>query len=381
MADRRDLEVVTSTGHEDLLLVNGNYVFDPVLLDWVLRGAGRMLDQDGVPVLVWTTSRDAQPFLHAMETDTRVTSTDAAKLQRRGVNSPLFFRELFKVEPPFVIRLNSANAREAERLSYAAAYRGVTDLLTKYAWKGLAFQIVRLCAGLGLTPNVVTSIGLAFCLAAAALFYNGAFAAGLFCALAFMVLDTVDGKLARCTIQSSRFGDLFDHVTDVLHPPLWWWAWCQGLATAQMDFVASDVLASALHVTIAGYAGQRLVELAFIFRLKMQIHLWRPFDSRFKLISAQRNIHVLILAACYAVSAPDVGMIVVAIWTVASLTIHSTRLAQAMRLLRRSGPVVSWLTQAAPAGIGGHESSAASAIVSESFSAPHSEGMCSSRIR
>ena len=45
-----------------------------------------------------------------------------------------------------------------------------------------------------------------------------------------MVLDTVDGKLARCTGASSKWGNVFDHGIDLIHPPFWWWAWLHGLA-------------------------------------------------------------------------------------------------------------------------------------------------------
>ena len=44
-----------------------------------------------------------------------------------------------------------------------------------------------------------------------------------------MVLDTVDGKLARCTITSSKIGEAIDHGIDLVHPPFWWWAWGVGL--------------------------------------------------------------------------------------------------------------------------------------------------------
>ena len=42
-------------------------------------------------------------------------------------------------------------------------------------------------------------------------------------------LDTVDGKLARVTVTSSRIGDVLDHGLDIIHPPLWYIAWGVGL--------------------------------------------------------------------------------------------------------------------------------------------------------
>ena len=44
-------------------------------------------------------------------------------------------------------------------------------------------------------------------------------------------LDTVDGKLARVTVTSSRVGHVLDHGVDLIHPPLWYIAWGLGLAT------------------------------------------------------------------------------------------------------------------------------------------------------
>ena len=53
---------------------------------------------------------------------------------------------------------------------------------------------------------------------------------GVLSGFIFMVLDTVDGKLARCTGASSKWGNVFDHGIDLIHPPFWWWAWEHGLA-------------------------------------------------------------------------------------------------------------------------------------------------------
>ena len=58
-------------------------------------------------------------------------------------------------------------------------------------------------ARLGLTPNFITFIGAVFCVLATWCFAEGLYWLGMGLGLAFMVLDTVDGKLARCTITSA----------------------------------------------------------------------------------------------------------------------------------------------------------------------------------
>src|SRR3546814_20684822 len=68
-------------------------------------------------------------------------------------------RQLRKLEQPFVRELTPATRREIERRSYFGAYKGVTDLLTKYLWPELALWLTRMAAGIGMTPNMVTAIG------------------------------------------------------------------------------------------------------------------------------------------------------------------------------------------------------------------------------
>ena len=71
-----------------------------------------------------------------------------------------------------------------------------------------------------------------------------------------MVLDTVDGKLARCTGQSSKWGNIFDHGVDLVHPPFWWWAWAEGLEAYGRPFerVYELLIVGAI---VFGYVAQR----------------------------------------------------------------------------------------------------------------------------
>src|SRR3546814_993800 len=70
--------------------------------------------------------------------------------------------ELRKREVPFAGRLTAETAAKAERATYYGAYKGVTDVLTKYLWPELALVLTRLAARIGMTPHIVTAIGAAF---------------------------------------------------------------------------------------------------------------------------------------------------------------------------------------------------------------------------
>jgi phosphatidylglycerophosphate synthase len=158
-------------------------------------------------------------------------------------------------------------------------------------------------------------------------------------ALVFMVLDTVDGKLARCTITSSRLGDVLDHGIDLVHPPIWWWAWGVGLHAFGRP-LDRELFALTMAVLVGGYVVQRAIEGLFIVWFKMHIHVWRPLDSRFRLITARRNPNMIILFAALLAGHPDVGLLAVAAWTALSCLFHLVRLLQARF---SGGTVVSWL--------------------------------------
>ena len=204
-----------------------NWAWDPQWLVALAETPGRVLSRDGRPVLAHVPADgDPAPVLAAMLSGERY---EGGALELLDADTADFsYRKLRKRDRPFVMRLDPANAEAAERAAYDASYKGVTDLLTLYLWRRPAFYLTRWAAQAGMTPNMVTAIGAALCVAAFFLFYTGWYWTGVAAGFGFMVLDTVDGKLARCTGQSSKWGNIFDHGVDLVHPPFWWWAWAEG---------------------------------------------------------------------------------------------------------------------------------------------------------
>ena len=120
-----------------------------------------------------------------------------------------------------------------EKLLFSWSYKGVTDLVTKFVWPKPARHVVRFCARIGASPNMITTLGLILVIAACWLFERQYYFEGLLAGWIMTFLDTVDGKLARVTIQSSRFGHLFDHLIDLFHPPFWYIYWGMSLVNFQ----------------------------------------------------------------------------------------------------------------------------------------------------
>jgi phosphatidylglycerophosphate synthase len=321
------------------VLVNVGFAFDPSWLKLAAAKPGLVVTRGGVPVIAHV-GPDSGDVRRAMEQGLpNPAPGEALAWEEAG---DVGNDELRKKERPFMDRLAPDTVRGLERASYFGAYKGVTDLLTKYLWPEWALVLTRWAARIGMSPNQVSAIGAALCLLATWLFHEGHYWAGLAAGLGFMVLDTVDGKLARCTITSSKIGEVIDHGIDLVHPPFWWWAWGVGLHAWGRP-LAQDLFWWTLAVIVVGYVVQRLIEGAFIARFKMHIHVWRRFDSRFRLITARRNPNMVILLAALIVGRPDWGLVAVAAWTLISLLVHLVQLVQAMAARAAGRPVVSWL--------------------------------------
>jgi len=75
------------------------------------------------------------------------------------------------------------------------------------------------------------------------------------------------------------------------------------------------------------------------------MHVWRPFDSWFRQITARRNPNLLVLTAAALLGAPRAGLVAVAVWTALCFLVHLVRIGLAFAAARRR-PLVSWLAEA-----------------------------------
>ena len=323
-----------------MVVADAGWVFDESLIRAL---AGRpnvvLVDDDDVPAAVHASVNATQAAAELMIAAAVATPPGYARLTALELGSS-YNSELRKREPPILRRLTKADVRGVEKRLFQGAYKGVTDLVTKYLWPTPARVVTRWCALAGVTPNQVTFASFLLVVLAFALFWTGHFGWGLAAAWAMTFLDTVDGKLARVTLTSSRIGNFFDHGIDLVHPPFWWWAWLTGVQAAGLLQHEAMLI---LCVVVGGYVAQRLIEGAFLTLFKVEVHAWRPFDSFFRLITARRNPNLLLLTGASLAGRPDLGMELVAVWTAISLAVHGVQVLQAMATPR--GEVTSWLAR------------------------------------
>jgi phosphatidylglycerophosphate synthase len=253
-----------------------------------------------------------------------------------------FWPQLRKREVPYALIVDNRNKQEVEWRTFMGTYKGATDVITKRLWPIPAFHVTRALASTPITPNLVTTLAALLVFIACYFFLRGDYAVGLAAAWLMTFLDTVDGKLARTTLTSSKWGDIFDHGLDLVHPPFWYIAWAIGLEHAGF-LLGGDVFRWLVGVILAGYVLQRLMEGIAIKWLGMEIHIWRPIDTQFREITARRNPNLVLLTLSVIMGRPDLGLMAVAAWTAICFVLHAVQLLQAFVAKERDGRIGSWM--------------------------------------
>ncbi len=328
----------TLSDSDSVLILRADYLFDDRLVKYLAATPNITLQLKGNQQEVTVAAH--VPAHYAAD------SLPGVQSQGLATMSISFQEKLLKFEPPFVLPVTVDKQLELEQRLFDWSYKGITDLVTKWAWPRPARWVVGYCVRLHIRPNHVTLIGLLLAIFAGVFFAYGQYGWGLLAGWLMTFLDTVDGKLARVTVTSSKFGHYFDHIIDLIHPPIWYILWGLGLSNGQIDSLAFP-LHTLFYLIIIGYIAGRLVEGSFqLFLGRFGIFCWQPLDAYFRLITARRNPNMIFLTLSYLIGRPDFGLLAVVFWTVATSIFLLIRLVMAGYARSIQGSLKSWLSDA-----------------------------------
>jgi phosphatidylglycerophosphate synthase len=321
-------------------LFRGDTLFDERLVAAVVETPGAALTAPegdaidaGEPVAAHVPHAEAAAAAEWLRAPTTAPAPAGVTARSPESLAPAYTAQLRKFDPPWVVRARRGAERAVEARLFASAYKGITDLVTNWVWPVPALAATRMLARHRVHPNTVTLISWGLTLAAMQAFFSGAFGLGLLAAWGMTFLDTVDGKLARVTLTSSRVGHVLDHGLDIIHPPFWYLAWGLGLGPGH-EFATA--------VVVGGYVVGRLMEGVFLWAFGIETHSWRPLDSMFRTITARRNPNLILLMVGALGGRPDLGLVMVALWTAVSLGFHGVRMLQAFAARRRGETIQPW---------------------------------------
>ena len=325
-----------------VLLLNGRYLFEVRTLSGLMSKRNSLLrcPQDGGVAAAIVDAANVNAAQARMTGDADAASGSLESITAADLTA--FNEALRSAQTPLLEVISEGRKPELENRLYGNAYKGITDLVTKFLWPRPAKKAVHVAATLGISPNMVTTLGLILVLAACYLFLNGQYFTGLLAGWIMTFLDTVDGKLARVTVQSSKFGHLYDHLIDLFHPPFWYIYW--GMSLGSFGSVLGFDQEQMYWLIIIGYVAGRIVEGIFPLLGNCTIFTWQPYDAWFRLVTARRNPCLLILTVSAVIGRPDWGFVAVTFWTVLTTMLMLVRLLQGLVARIRGGPLQSWLS-------------------------------------
>ena len=329
--------------NSQILLINGNFLFENRTLSGVLARPDSILShpESHAAAAAFINSRHLPGMLAYFREQSRELPHDPQRIKPGDMAA--FDESLRRSTTPLLESICAQRKSELENLLYGNAYRGITDLVTKFVWPRPAKRMVHVCAVTGITPNMVTSAGLLLVIAACYFFLKGQYGPGLLAGWLMTFLDTVDGKLARVTIKSSKFGHLFDHSIDLFHPPFWYIYW--GMSLLDFQAVMGFDQGQMYWLIILAYVVGRVVEGVFPLLGNCSVFTWRPYDAWFRLVTARRNPNLILLTLSFFIAKPEWGFVAVTFWTVFTSVILVLRLFYAAVVRMRQGPLTSWLSE------------------------------------
>ncbi|MCP4035886.1 MAG: CDP-alcohol phosphatidyltransferase family protein [bacterium] len=354
----RDQPPATDTGQGNFLVLRSDLVYDERLLAGLLESpnialADKLPGQDAAETLA--AHVDAANLPAAISALRGLEPQQAGAIGPNGAAmepafriaepvdlAPAYDPKLRKPLPPFVFSANSDNASQIENAIFRASYKGITDLVTKWVWPLPARGVTRILAARGVRPNSVTAVGYVLTALATWFFFEGWFGAGLVAGWIMTFLDTVDGKLARCTLTSSKLGDVLDHGLDLIHPPIWWAAWAWGLSAGFAGYETATA------IVVGGYVTGRLLEGVFLLFFEQELFTWQRFDALFRTVIARRNPNLILLSVGTLLGRPDAGFLAVAFWTLVANIVPLVRIVQAFVQRSRGVEIRSWHEAATP---------------------------------
>ena len=227
---------------------------------------------------------------------------------------------------PFLVRIADARGlRRVDHLLFHRTFKGVIDAVARYGYYHLVRCMTRWLSRTAISPNLLTLLSIVGVWAAIPCFATGRIGWGVLCAWVGVILDSIDGKLARLTINLSDAMGTLEHAAAM--PGLGLWFVALGWHLSQGRLLSVTPASVACWVLVVSFLADKILTGLFSKLFGYELFDARPLDAAFHLIAARRNIHLLLLSGGAAVGAVAPAFEWMAIGMVGSFAFHALRFA------------------------------------------------------
>ena len=323
---------------EDVLLLEGDVVYDERILTHQLqRGAGNIvLGEDGTAALYLETEQAHRlgAQLAAVAESTPGALGKLVRPQLDGMGLQVYRpQDLDYYVPalrlnmlPYMLRVpGTGPLHHIDHLMYRRTFKGVIDVVARYGYYHLVRWITRQLSKTTLSPNLFTILSILSIWVAIPCFALGYLKAGVLVAWVGVILDSVDGKLARLTLHLSDAMGEIEHLAAM--PGLGMWYVALGWHFSNGRLFSGASLALMTWLLVGAFLVDKISSGGFKALYGKELFDYRPVDAAFHLLACRRNISLLILSAGVAGNVGVQAFALVALWMVATLLFHLFRFA------------------------------------------------------
>jgi hypothetical protein len=321
------LEPLVSESSGGFLLAQGDVVHDDRLLQHLLKlGADHAVTSADATVAWLSADQWRQRLENDPDTDPTL-SQFVAHLPATSLAQMSDYVPVLRLTmTPFMMRLRDpTQLRDADHLLYQRTFKGVIDAIARYGYYHLVRFLTRGLSRTTLSPNLFTVLSIAGIWLAIPLFATGHLALGCVSAWTGVLLDSIDGKLARLTLNLSDAMGTIEHLSAM--PGLGLWFVALGWHLTGGLLLTPSVAMVACWTTLAAFLIDKIVSGAFRRHFSRELFDARPLDALFHLIAVRRNMHLLILTIGVGLGAPETAFAVMAVGMLITLGVHISRFA------------------------------------------------------
>ncbi|MCC7263809.1 MAG: CDP-alcohol phosphatidyltransferase family protein [Candidatus Latescibacteria bacterium] len=325
-ADQTPLSAALAQADAPVLLLQGDLVGDDRLIGHLIKSGPGTVLAEGEQAIAYLGPQHARDLAsHWQDGVPLATALKAAGLPtRRPAELDPYVPSLRLTMPPYLVQVRAReDLRPLDRLLYHRTFKGVIDTIARHGYYHLVRWLTRQLSRTSLSPNLFTALSILAIWAAVPCFALGQLGLGVLCAWAGVILDSVDGKLARLTLHLSEAMGALEHLSAM--PGLGLWFVALGWHCTGGELLRETPLALATWTLVGAFVLDKVVSATFKKRHRREIFDYRPLDAAFHLVAARRNVSLLQLSAGVLLGEPHLALVLMAAWMVFTLAFHAGR--------------------------------------------------------
>ena len=315
-------EQFTDGNCESLLILEGDVVHDDRVLEHLIdAGPGHAVE--GAEAVAAHLSTEQLPLLMADPDKRQATDLPGVEITELAQLGH-YVADLRLTMVPFLIRvMEESQLRQVDRLLFHRTFKGVIDAIARYGYYHFVRWTTRWLSCTTMSPNLLTVFSILGIWAAIPCFATGQIGWGVLSAWLGVILDSVDGKLARLTVNLSDTMGAIEHASAM--PGLGLWFVGLGWHLSGGELLSGSAISISFCILLGTFLADKVLTEAFKKRFGSELFDFRPVDAAFHLFAARRNVHLLLLTLGAAVGAVADAYQWMAAGMVASFLFHAVR--------------------------------------------------------